>query len=372
MIETLAWATAALAAIPAATTLANLAAFRPPPAPPSDLPLVSVILPVRNEASAIEPCLAALSASTGADIEIIVVDDASTDDTAARVLAAARDDHRIRLHTAPPLPPGWAGKMHACAEGARHARGDILLFLDCDVRVEPHAVAAMAGSVHRSGVALASFFPRQHTPTFGEALLIPLIHVVLMGWLPIWLARRFRHPAFGAGCGQAIAVDAAAYRQAGGHRAIAGSWHDGLHLPRAFRRAGLATDIHDGAPLATCRMYRGLGETWRGLAKNARAGMATPVALPVWTLLLGGGMLAPFLVLPLAWSRLPGESATWALTLATALLVLARILVAIRFGQRPLAVLLWPAGIAALLALQWRVLLRPPRTLAWRGRTHAA
>jgi len=218
-----------------------------------------------------------------------VVDDNSTDDTAARVQLAAAADPRMRLHWAPKLPPGWGGKMHACHEGALQARHPVLLFLDCDVRV---AAGAMAGYLRRTGVALASGFPRQQTGTPGEALLIPLIHVVLLGYLALPGMRLSHHPGFGAGCGQVMVADAAAYRAVGGHAAIRGSWHDGLHLPRAFRRHGQRTDIFDAAPLATCRMYRGLAETWQGLAKNARAGMATPAALPVWTLLLGGGVAA--------------------------------------------------------------------------------
>ncbi len=372
VLEALCWLAAVLALVPVGMMAQNLLLFRAPRAP-GPVPDVSVVVPARNEAAQVDACLAALRASTGVALEIIVVDDNSADDTAARVCRAAAADARVRLHRAPPLPPGWGGKMHACHEGAGQARNPVLLFLDCDVRVAPGAVAAMAGYLRGAGVALASGFPRQVTGTVGEALLIPLIHVVLLGYLPLPGMRLTGHAGFGAGCGQVMVADAAAYRTVGGHAAIRGSWHDGLHLPREFRLRGYRTDIFDAAPMATCRMYRSFAATWDGLARNAHAGMATPAALPVWSVLLGGGMIAPFLLLPLAWAALPGAWATAVLGWATGALLLARGVVAWRFRQGWLPVLLFPAGVAALLAVQWQALLRPARAgVTWRGRTRSA
>ena len=200
----------------------------------------------------------------------------------------------------PPLPPGWAGKQHACYSGASVASHPILLFIDCDVRLAPDAVAAMCGFLTGSGAPLVSGFPRERTSTAGEALLIPLIHVLLLGYLPIFEMRRSAQPSLGAGCGQIMLADAAIYRRTGGHAMIRRSWHDGLQLPRAFRRAGYRTDIFDASGVAECRMYRGFAETWRGFSKNAREGMATAVALPIWTVLLGGGLVMPFVLAPAA------------------------------------------------------------------------
>ena len=392
--DALCWTVAALAALPAVMWLLNLPLFRRPKRPDVRYS-VSVIVPARNEEAAIGACLRSLLASTGADIEVIVVDDHSDDDTGAIVRGIAADDARVRLHAAPMLPAGWSGKQHACHAGASQARYPILMFMDCDVLVKPGAVAAMAGFLADSGAALVSGFPRERTASPGEIMMIPLIHVVLLGYLPIWAMRSSRRPALGAGCGQIMLADARIYRDTGGHAMISRSWHDGLHLPRAFRERGHLTDIFDATAQAECRMYQGFAATWRGLSKNARDGMATSRALPVWTLLLGGGLVAPFVLLPMAWQSMAwsnaalgsdaplgsdaalasgaalGSGAAPALIFAVAALLLVRLVLAVRFRQSLLSVPLLPVGVALLLVLQWCALLGGSnrRSPVWRGRT---
>lgn len=365
------WMAIGLAALPTIMMACNLRLFRPPGRNLGVVGPVSVVLPARNEAAGIEACVRALLASVDAELEIIVVDDHSTDDTAAIVRGLARVDPRIRLCPAPALPPGWSGKQHACHFGASQARYPVLMFMDCDVRVTPDAVAAMAGFLASSGAALVSGFPRERTGTLGEVVLIPLIHVLLLGYLPLAAMRRSAQVGLGAGCGQLMLADAAIYGATGGHAMIRASWHDGVTLPRAFRRCGQMTDIFDATGLAECRMYRGFKETWLGLSKNAREGMATRVALPVWTVLLGGGLLAPFVLLPFACAVMPWTITALALSVSVGLLVLARLMLALRFRQDVLAVILLPVGMAVLLALQWRALLRGSNrpAQAWRGRT---
>ena len=357
----------ALVLLPALMTLANLALFRRPGTAEPDLP-VSLVIPARTEAAAIGACLAALRRSTTRTLEIIVADDGSTDGTAAIVQAEAAADPRIRLLRTPDLPPGWSGKMHALQFGADQATHATLVFIDTDVRLTPDALPRLAGHRRRTAVALLSGFPRELALTTGERLLVPLIHVFLLGYLPFAGMRLSTAPGFGAGCGQLMVADAAAYRRMGGHGAIRATWHDGIALPRAFRQAGMRTDIADASTIATCRMYRGFRETWRGFSKNATEGMATPAGLPVWTMLLGGGFVlpVPLLLLLLALGR------PEAIGLGGAIIALAaaRILVAWRCGQDLRSVLLTVPGIAALLALLWRALSRSRQGAkqVWRGR----
>jgi cellulose synthase/poly-beta-1,6-N-acetylglucosamine synthase-like glycosyltransferase len=363
----LCWAVVVLTALPVLITVINLLLFRRPD-PASAGYSVSVIVPARNEETAIGACVRDLLSSTWVDLEVIVVDDHSEDCTADIVRALAAEDARVRLHTAPPLPPGWSGKQHACHAGALQARYPTLLFIDCDVRVAPDAIAAMAAFLTTSGVPLVSGFPRERTGSVGEAMLIPLIHVLLLGYLPMWVMRFSRQVGLGAGCGQIMLADASVYRSTGGHALIRGSWHDGLQLPRAYRRCGYGTDIFDATRIAECRMYDGFSATWRGLSKNAHEGMATRGALPIWTALLGTGLVAPFLLLPFV---LPGSEATLALAASLLALLVVRIVVALRFRQSLLSVPLLPVGVVLLLVLQWRALLAPSdtRSQVWRGRT---
>jgi hypothetical protein len=361
----------ALVLLPALMMLSNLLLFRRP-GPADAMRAVSVVIPVRNEEAAIGACLAAVQRSRLDTLEIIIVDDGSTDRTAEIVQAAASDDPRVRPLRAPDLPAGWSGKMHACHYGASRARHGQLCFIDTDVLLSPDALARLAGYQAVHAVPLVSGFPREVAATTGERLLVPLIHVLLLGYLPLPGMRLSRAPAFGAGCGQLMLAEARAYRAMGGHAAIRSTWHDGLALPRAFRRDGLTTDIVEASRIASCRMYDGFGATWRGFSKNATEGMATPAGLPVWTVLLLGGFVLPLPLFLLCLAL--GHPATDGLGGAIALLALARLLVAWRCGQDMRAALLTAPGVACLLALLWVALSRRARGAkqAWRGRLQAS
>ncbi len=291
------------------------------------------------------------------------MDDGSTDATPAIVRAIAARDTRLRLLTAPPLPPGWSGKMHACARLAEAAQGTHLLFIDADVTLAPGATAALAGHAQAHRLGLVSAVPRQVMPTLGEGLTVPMINLLLIGYLPGGGRAFTRLPALAAGCGQLMLAERRAYEAAGGHAALRGTLHDGLMLPRRLRATGHRTEIVAGAGIATCRMYRGFGEAWRGFLKNAREGMATPLGLPVWTLLLAGGHLWPFLLLPAAQALL-----------AVILVLALRIAVTRRVREPAWTVLLHPAAIAVTLAIQWTALARAlrGRKEGWKGRAYAA
>ncbi len=303
-------------------------------------------------------------ASEGVELELIVLDDASTDRTPE--ILRRIDDGRLRVAAAPPLPPGWSGKQHACHVLAGLARHELMVFVDADVRLAPDAVARMAGFMQRHKVGLASGFPRQVTESWAEVLLLPLIHFLLLGFLPIASMRRSLSPALGAGCGQLFIARREHYWRAGGHAAIRASLHDGITLPRAFRRAGAMTDLFDAGALARCRMYLNAGQVWEGLCKNATEGMAKPAALPIWTAILGGGQVLPALLVLLA----PGPVAALALGCGIGL----RLVLALRFRQPVVSALLHPLGVLVLLILQWWSLLRALAGVraTWRGRAYTA
>lgn len=363
-----------LALLPLGQGIVNLLLYRRPTAEPPPGSAVSILIPARNEESGIAAAVDAALLSRGVEVEVVVLDDHSTDRTADIVRAIAVRDPRVRLEGAPPLPPGWSGKQHACQALAKLARHPVLLFQDADVRLSPDAARLTCGALLSGGHGLVSGFPRQETGTLAEALVIPLIHVLLLGYLPMLGMRRSGDPRFGAACGQLIAVRREAYWQAGGHAAISASLHDGVTLPRAFRRAGQGTDLFDATGLARCRMYRGWREVWSGFTKNATEGMATPAALPVWTFLLFGGHVLPWILLGwAALAPLPGAAVVMA-GLAAAAGLLFRLLLVVRFRQSVAGAILHPVGILIMLAIQWAALLRARhgRPSEWRGRAYPA
>ena len=354
-------------------TLVNLAIFRAPARvkDPSGQS-VSVLIPARDEADNIGPALRAALSQEHAEIEVVVLDDGSTDGTDGIVARAAASDPRVRLIRGAPLPPGWNGKQHACHQLAAAATHPVLLFVDADVRLAPDCVARMLGYLERRSLDLVSGFPHQITRTLGERVVIPQILVLLLGYLPLPIARIARSDArFAAGCGQMMMVRRHAYRDAGGHAAFRERMHDGLNLPRNIRGTGGRTDILDATPLAEVRMYDNWPDIWSGFAKNATEGMATPRALPVWTVLLAGGHLLPPVVALVAWAS-GAALATTIAGLTTAAVLIARVLLAVKVRQSPRAVLLHPIGIAATLWIQWSALraARRGHRAVWRGRAY--
>lgn len=355
----------ALAALPAVLTVANLAILRATPRhAPSPGTLVSILIPARNEAQNIGPALDAALASMGVPVEVLVMDDGSTDRTAEIVRDYADRDARVRLLSAPPLEEGWTGKVHACHHLSVAATGTHFLFVDADVRLEPRAAALMAGYGEASGAALVSAVPRQQTGTLGEVLTVPMINFLLLGYLPMGFMRLSRDPGLGAACGQLMLVEAASYRSIGGHESIRHLLHDGIQLARVFRRKGFMTDLLLGDRLARCRMYHRFDEAWAGFAKNAHEGMATPVALPIWTILLGGGHVLPFGLLAV--------SPTLPVVLAVLLSLATRAMVTMAARESALAIPLHPFTVLVGLMIQWSALLRirTGRQASWRGRLY--
>ncbi len=372
LLVSLAIAGCALAALPVVLSLLNLPRFRRTPAAsaPSSRDRLSVLIPARNEAARIGPTLDAVRGAEDPELEIVVMDDASEDGTPAVVMERARQDARVRLAEAPALPPGWNGKQHACHALAQVARGDILLFLDADVHLESDALPRIRQFLDQSDAALVSGFPQQQTETFLERLLLPLVHFVLLGFLPFSRMQGTTDPAFGAGCGQLMVARRDGYEQAGGHAAIRNSRHDGIMLPRAFRKAGLGTDLFDASDLATCRMYENGPDVWNGLAKNATEGMASPGAIVPWTLVLLGGQVLPLVLFALGLVNGFGALVMALAALGVLLSYAPRAVMATRIRQSVDSVLLHPLGVLLLVVIQWYALARKlgGRTTPWKGR----
>ena len=379
-----------LAALPALMFLRNVRAFRRPVTLPSTPP-ISVLIPARNEEYGIRDAVRSVLRSTGVELEVIVLDDSSTDRTADIVRELAANDPRVRLETAPPLPPGWCGKQHACYTLSKLARHEVITFLDADVQLEPQALANMTGFLHSSKAALVSGFPRQITVGLLERLVIPLIHWLLVCYLPFDRMRKDLQPGLGAGCGQWFMTTKAAYEKVGGHShpLVRESLHDGIKLPRAYRTCGLMTDTCDSTHDATCRMYRSAGAVWNGFAKNAREGLGGPVTIWIWTVLLAGGHLLPWVVLATSLGETVNEElrtihaprpeflhsarpAALLAALACAVSMVPRLACAWLYRQSWLGAVFHPVGVLLMLAIQWYATVRAwvGRPVGWKGRGH--
>lgn len=335
------------------------------------LPAVSVLIPARNEEARITPVLESVLACKGVDFEVIVGDDNSTDGTARIVSGFAARDPRLTMVSPPPLPKGWMGKNHACFFLAKQARHERAIFLDADVTLTPDALQRIASEfARRPDLKLLSGFPQQITGSFWEKLLIPLIHTVLLGYLPFLGVKFTSSPAFATACGQLIAVHLPAYFDVGGHERIKHSVHDGVMLPRFFRAAGYRTDLADITGISATRMYENGPQVFNGLMKNAHEGMATPVGLPVWTVLLLVGHVLPPVVALWAWFAGVASDVLMLALLSAPLPWLMRFVLAFRFRLSLLGAALHPLGVAVLVGIQWVAFLRwrSGRRIQWKDR----
>jgi hypothetical protein len=260
--------------------LVNLRTLRRPPASPDPVACaVSVLIPARDEAHRIAATIESVLGQRGsADLEILVLDDGSTDGTAEVVARTAAGDPRVKILTGTALPRGWLGKPHACAQLSAAARGDVLVFVDADVVLAPSAVAAAAQMLRgEPPLALISVWPRQLVTGVLGRLVQPLLAWSWLTTLPLGIAERSGRPSMAVANGQFLAVDAVALAAAGGWGAVRGQVLDDIGLARAVRLAGGRTGVADGSALASCRMYATGREVGAGYRKSLWAAFGSPM-----------------------------------------------------------------------------------------------
>ena len=316
---------------------------------------VSVLLPVRDEAARVEPCLRALLAQQGVDLEIVVLDDGSTDGTADVVRRVTAGDPRVRLLDGAPLPGGWLGKPHACQQLADAAAptSEVLVFVDADVVLASWAVAATADLLDSARLDLVCPYPRQEAPG-GTRLVQPLLQWSFLTFLPLRLAERSPRGSLSAANGQLLAVRREAYELAGGHAAVRREVVEDVALLRAVKATGGSGGVADGTSLASTRMYDGWGELVAGYTKSLHT---VPIATPV--------LLTALYVVP-AVAALRGKRAGQIAYVAG---VLGRMVTASRTGGPVLDSVAHPVSVAALVGLTARSRLARRRgTLTWKGR----
>jgi hypothetical protein len=323
---------------------------------------VALLVPARDEATRIAECLRSLQAQQGVpDLEIVVLDDGSTDATAEIVRTVAGHDPRIRLVAGRPLPDGWLGKPHACAQLAALTDAEVLVFVDADVVLTPHAVAAVLTLMRRFD--LVSAYPRLVTRTPAERLIQPLLPWLWLTFLPLRAMERPSRPSLVAAGGQFLAVTRAGYERCGGHAAVRDAVLEDLALARALVRRARPISLVDASALARCRMYESWDQLRSGYTKSLWAAGGTPAATVALVALVVGVYFGPVLAV-----ALPG----WPLACGIAYLlsVTGRIVSAAATRGR-----IWPDCLAHPIAVAVLAFLAVSSvvghrrgTLSWKGR----
>lgn len=253
---------------------------------PADPPKVTIIVPAKDEAANIAACLETLLAQDYPDFEVIVVDDRSTDRTAAEVERLAARDPRLRLVQVRELPPGWFGKSHALAVAARQAAGAWLLFVDADCRQQPASLRTALAYALAEKADMLSLWPLLEMRSFAENLVQPLCSAVLaLYFRPQWVNNPRRKIAFANG--QFILIRRSVYEAVGGHEAVRRRLVEDIALARVVKGRGYRLLNALGFDLFQTRMYDSLGSVWRGWARIfSGAFRSTWLVVPVLLLVL--------------------------------------------------------------------------------------
>ena len=349
-----------------------------------EAPLVSILVPARNEALNIEACVRSLLAQDYPNWELLVLDDHSEDETSAivRGLGVRPSGEQARLLEGAPLPAGWTGKGWACHQLSQQARGRFLFFVDADTTHASGTVRAAVDYALRTRADLVSAWPRLITKTWSEKLIIPMIVLLGMSLYPHWLVillQRFPRlntlfPArlrrvLGAANGQFMFFTRTGYDRIGGHAALRDHVVEDVALGRAVAaRSGEGMRLRncESQNFSTCRMYRSFGEVWEGFTKNLRAVFEESLAD---FLLVGTTQMCCFL-LPCLLLFLPVAGKGW-IAAQVALIYLIRLILTVRFRTSWLGLLLHPVGHALALAIglnSWRR--SAHGGVAWKGRTY--
>jgi glycosyltransferase involved in cell wall biosynthesis len=250
------------------------------------IPIVSVIVPARNEEASLGACLESLIAQAGIDYEIIVVDDASTDRT-AEIARSFSSDHvpadvhvRPALHliSAPPLPTNWTGKNNAMAAGAMIARGKWLLFTDADTVHKPGSLARAVAEAEQQDAALLSYSPEQEVRGFWEKAVMPVIFAELAATYPPQAVNDPTSPIAAAN-GQYLMISREAYDAVGGHKTIANDLLEDVAMARLIKSSGRKIFFRYGGDVVRTRMYRSFTQMREGWTKNLALLFRHPLAL---------------------------------------------------------------------------------------------
>jgi glycosyltransferase involved in cell wall biosynthesis len=234
-------------------------------------PLVSILIPARNEEDNIGNLLDDLSSLDYDRLEILVYDDDSSDLTASIIHEKILKDNRIRYINSAGLHPGWLGKNHACHQLARQSGGDFLLFLDADVRLQPALLRDSMAFMEKFDLQLLSVFPVQIMKTLGEWLTVPLMNRILLGNLPLILVHIARLQDFAAANGQFMLFNAKTYKKHWFHELVKNEKVEDIRIIRILKGLKYKVQTLLSGGQIECRMYRGFGEGLEGFSKNIHA-----------------------------------------------------------------------------------------------------
>ncbi len=333
----------------------------------SPTPLVSILIPMRDEERNVQPLIENLKHLTFPNLEIVLLDDHSSDETYSKALELTKMDSRFSLIQGAPLKKGWAGKVHACHQLSHAANGDYFLFLDADARLKENTIESMLPFFKDENVGLVTGFPHFPITSWLSKLLVPMQHFVIWLHLPLALANYSSFKPASAAHGAFMFFERSAYDFVDGHVAVKSSIVEDVHLARVMKEHGFKVKLINATPFVTCHMYETNAEVWNGFLKNIYIGIGkSPIMVTFLTI-----YYSLLYVLPLILAFLTPFYGIW--FLVPLLLVWAqKLYIDLKTGQASYLFLFMPLSALAFLVIMhasmWKSLKN--QHYIWKGRAY--
>ena len=337
-------------------------------------PLVSVLIPARNEAQNIKRCLRSLLKQDYPNTEILVLDDNSCDSTSQVIEKFADKDSMVKLITGKTLKNGWLGKCYACYQLSKHARGKYLVFTDADTLHFPGSISSAVGCLLGNNLDALSIIPRQIMVTFSERMVVSWVHFGILSLLPLILVKRSKNPLFCTANGQFILFKTEVYKKIGGHRSVKAKILEDIHIAKQVKRHGYRFMIFDGSKNIYCRMYRNFKDLVRGFSKFMFAAFDYKIfTMAVVILLITVLFLLPFILLPLGilffdWPRMIIDL----IIVQIFIIFIMRIILATRLKSRILDIFFHPLSMVYIILICINSVLQAKfgEGVYWKGRRY--
>ncbi len=336
-------------------------------------PLISVLIPARNEENNIKRCLTSLMKQDYENIEILVLNDNSTDNTAGIVSELARKDKRIKLYHGKPLKKGWLGKSFACYQLSKFAKGKYLVFTDADTLHFPNSIGSSVACLLRYKVDALSVFANQIMVTIHERMMVPSGNYMIFGFLPLFLIRKAKSALFCAAIGQFMLFKKDVYEKIGGHKAVKGRILEDVIISKQVKRCGYKFMIFDGRHSLHCRLYHNFKEVVRGYSKVLFAAFGFNVYMMMTAIFFVSVLfLLPFIMLPISilfdWAQMHVSL----MIIQVIMILITRLIITFRYRSRIIDAFLHPLAFIYLIAIAITSVFQVKygAGVYWKGRTY--
>jgi len=336
-------------------------------------PLISVLIPARNEEDNIKRCLTSLMKQDYKNIEILVLNDNSTDNTARVVSELIRKDKRIRLYHGKPLEKGWLGKSFACYQLSKFAKGKYFVFTDADTLHFPNSIGNSVACLLRYKVDALSVFAKQIMVTIHERMMVPSGNFMIFGFLPLILIRKAKSALFCTAIGQFMLFKKEVYEKIGGHKSVKGRILEDVIISKQVKKCGYKFMIFDGRHSLYCRLYHNFKEVVKGYSKILFAAFGFNVYMMITAISFVSVLfLLPFIMLPLSilfdWTPILVNL----LIIQVVMILITRLIVTLRYRDKAIDAFLHPLAFIYLISIAITSVFQVKfgAGVYWKGRTY--